>query len=122
MRFTLSSPEYDFLWEHLGLGRRRPPVIDINSCGPTFGERAELRTAAWKSLARKGFGEPGNVHPGLESCFRVLARPEWEVDGRLHLSADGPRTSVLVGSARTRAAVGVLDAEHFTVRLARSWR
>lgn len=113
-RFTLSWLEYDFLWEHLELGRR-PPIIDINSHGRTFDERAELRADAWKSLARKGFGEPGNIHPDLESCLRVLARPEWEVDGRLHLSADGPRTSVLIGSARTRGAVGVLDAGHFTV-------
>jgi hypothetical protein len=45
----------------------------------------------------------------------VLARPEWEVDGRLHLSADGPRTSVLIGSHGAKAAVGVLDANHLTV-------
>jgi hypothetical protein len=113
-RFTLSWLEYDFLWEHLELGRR-PPILDINSHGRTFDERAELRTAAWKSLAGKGFGEPGNFHPDLESCLVTLARPEWEVDGRLHLSADGPRTSVLIGSNGTRAAVGVLDADHLTV-------
>jgi len=113
-RLTLSWLEYDFLWEHLGLGRR-PPVLDINSHGRTFDERAELRAAAWKSLAGKGFGEPGNIHPDVENCLRALARPKWEVDGRLHLSADGPRTSVLVGANRARAAVGVLDAEHLTV-------
>lgn len=113
-RFTLSWAEYDFLWEHLELGRR-PPVLDVNSHGRTFDEREELRAAAWKSLADKGFGAPNNVDPDLRSCLRVLARPEWEVDGRLHLSSDGPRTSVLVGSTRTRAAVGVLDAEHLTV-------
>lgn len=114
MRFTLSWLEYDFLWEHLELGRR-PPIIDINSHGRTFDERAELRAGAWKSLAHKGFGEPSNIHADLETCFRVLARPEWEVDGRLHLSADEPRTSVLVGSAGAKAAVGVLAADHFTV-------
>ena len=113
-RFTLSRVEYDFLWEHLELGRR-PPVIDVNSHGRTFDERDELRTAAWKSLDGKGFGAPGNVDPDLAACLRLLARPEWEVDGRLHLSTDGPRTSVLIGSTRTRAAVGVLDAEHLTV-------
>lgn len=113
-RFTLSWLEYDFLWEHLELGRR-PPILDINSHGRTFDERAELRAATWKSLAHKGFGEPGDIHPDLERCLRVLARPEWEVDGRLHLSADGPRTSVLLGSHGNRAAVGVLDADHLTV-------
>jgi hypothetical protein len=66
-------------------------------------------------LAHKGFGEPGDIHHDLERCLRVLARPEWEVDGRLHLSADGPRTSVLVGSNGAKAAVGVLDADHLTV-------
>ena len=113
-RFTLSLPEYDFLWEHLQLGRR-PPILDINSHGRTFDERAEMRAEAWKSLAGKGFGTSGNVHPDLEACLAVLARPEWEVDGRLHLSAGGPRTSVLVGANGTRAAVGVLSVDQFTV-------
>lgn len=113
-RFTLSWPEYDFLWEHLELGRR-PPVLDINSHGRTFDERAELRAAAWQSLAGKGFGQPDSVDPDLATCLRVLARPEWEVDGRLHLSQDGPRTSVLVAAAKKNAAVGVLDVEHLTV-------
>jgi hypothetical protein len=113
-RFTLSWLEYDFLWEHLELGRR-PPILDINSHGRTFDERAELRAAAFKSLARKGFGEPGSIRPDLETCLELLARPEWEVDGRLHLSAEGPRTSVLLGSDGTKAAAGVLDADHFSV-------
>jgi ESX secretion-associated protein EspG len=113
-RFTLSRLEYDFLWEHLELGRR-PPILDVNSHGRTFDERDELRAAAWKSLAGKGFGTVGNVDPDLRACLRVLARPKWEVDGRLHLSPDGPRTSVLIGSHGTRAAVGVLDAEGLTV-------
>lgn len=113
-RFRLSWAEYDFLWEHLGLGRR-PPVLDINSHGLTLDERAELRTVAWKSLAGKGLGKPGNVHPDLEACLTVLARPEWEVDGRLHLSSDGPRTSVLVGANGARGAVGVLDVDHLTL-------
>jgi hypothetical protein len=113
--FTLSWLEYDILWEHLELGRR-PPVLDVNTHDRTFAERDALRAAAWKSMADKGLGTPGNVDPELRSCLRVLARPEWEVDGRLHLSADGPRTSVLVGSNGTRGAVGVLDAGHFTVR------
>lgn len=113
-RFTLSWAEYDFLWEHLELGRR-PPVLEINSHGRTFDERAELRAAAWKSLAGKGIGEPGDVDPELVRCLDVLARPEWEVDGRLHLAADGPRTSVLVAARGAKAAVGVLDVDHFAV-------
>lgn len=113
-RYRLSWLEYDFLWEHLELGRR-PPVLDINSHGRTFEERDQLRTA-WKSLAGKGYGTPGDVDPDLRACLRVLARPEWEVDGRLHLSADGPRTSVLIGANGARAAVAVLDTEHLTVR------
>ncbi len=113
-RFALTWPEYDFLWEHLELGRR-PPVLDINSHGRTFDERAGLRAAAWRSLADKGFGGPGTLHPDLDTCLRLLARPEWEVDGRLHLSANGPRTSVLLGARRDRAAAGILDGAHLTV-------
>lgn len=113
-RFELSWPEYDFLWEHLELGPHKP-VLNIDSHGYTFDERAELRAETWKSLARKGFGEPGSVHPVLERCLTVLARPEWELDARLHLSTDGPRTSALIGANGSRAAVGVLDATTFTV-------
>lgn len=113
-RFALTWPEYDFLWEHLELGPR-PPILDIDSHGRTFDERDELRAAAWRSLAGKGFGGPGDLHPGLESCLRLLARPEWEVDGRLHLSADGPRTSMLIGAGRTKAAAGLLDGTHLIV-------
>lgn len=113
-RFTLTWPEYDFLWEHLALGQR-PPILDIDSHGRTFDERDELRAAAWRSLAGKGFGGPDDLHRDLESCLRLLARPEWEVDGRLHLSADEPRTSVLLGANRDKAAVGVLDDTHLTV-------
>jgi len=113
-RFVLSWQEYDFLWEHLELGPRKP-ILNIDSHGYTFDERAELRAEAWKTLARKGFGEPANVNSTLERCLKVLARPEWELDARLHLSADGPRTSALIGAAGSRAAVGVLDATAFTV-------
>lgn len=113
-RFTLSWPEYDFLWEHLQLGPY-PTVLNIDAHGRTVGERAEYRTQAWHSLARKGFGEPRDLNHGLERCLRVLARPEWELDARLHLSAEGPRTSALIGATRSRAAVGVLDAEACTV-------
>lgn len=113
-RFALTWPEYDFLWEHLELGQR-PPILYIDSHGRTFDERDELRAAAWRSLADKGFGGPGDLHPDLETSLRLLARPEWEVDGRLHLSANEPRTSVLVGANRDKAAVGVLDGTHLTV-------
>ena len=113
-RFALTWPEYDFLWEHLELGQR-PPILNIDSHGHTFDERDELRAAAWRSLAAKGFGGPGDPHPDLETCLRLLARPEREVDGRLHLSADAPRTSLLLGANRGKAAVGVLDGAHLTV-------
>ncbi len=113
-RFTLSWQEYDFLWEHLELGPHKP-VLNIDSHGYTVDERAELRAEAWKSLAHRGLGAPGNIHPALERCLTVLARPEWELDARLHLSADGPRTSALIGATSSRAAVGVLDATALTV-------
>jgi hypothetical protein len=113
-RFALSRQEYDFLWEHLGLDRR-PPILDINSHGHTLDERAELRAEAWASLADKGFGKPGGFHSDLENSLRALARPEWELDARLHLSADGPRTSVLIGRSGSTAAAGMLDTEHLTV-------
>lgn len=111
---TLSWAEYDFLWEHYQLGARRP-ILEIQSNGYTFDERAQLRAEAWKSLASKGLGRPGAFHRDIENTMSVLARPEWEIDARLHLSAEGPRTSALVAAAGTTAAVGVLEPGTLTL-------
>ena len=111
---TLSWAEYDFLWEHYQLGARRP-ILEIRSNGYTFDERAQLRAEAWDSLAAKGLGVPGAFHRDIESALSVLARPEWEIDARLHLSAEGPRTSSLVAAVGTTAAVGVLEPGTLTL-------
>ncbi|MGH3863382.1 ESX secretion-associated protein EspG [Actinokineospora sp.] len=111
---TLSWAEYDFLWEHYQLGARRP-ILEVQSNGYTFDERAQLRAEAWKSLAAKGLGKPGAFHRDIETTLSTLARPEWEIDARLHLSAQGPRTSALVAAAGTAAAAGVLEPGTLTL-------
>ncbi|MGQ0839275.1 ESX secretion-associated protein EspG [Actinokineospora sp.] len=111
----LSWPEYDFLWEHFGLGVR-PVVLDIESHGYTGPERLERRGEAWKSLAARGLGVPGDFHSDLKANFGLLARPEWEIDARLHLSAEGPRTSALLAASGARAVIGVLEPGTLTLR------
>lgn len=111
----LSWQEYDFLWEHFQLGPR-PTVLDIDSHGYTPRHRAELRDQAWASLELKDLGWPGEFDPRLERRLRLLARPEWEVDGRLHLSTEGSRTSALIGARGDEAALGVLEPERLTLR------
>ncbi|MGH3858078.1 ESX secretion-associated protein EspG, partial [Actinokineospora sp.] len=99
---------------HFNLGPRRP-ILEIQSHGHTFDERAQLRGEAWKSLAAKGLGVPGDFHRDIETSLGVLARPEWEIDARLHLSAEGPRTSALVAASGATAAVGILEPGRLTL-------
>jgi ESX secretion-associated protein EspG len=113
-RIQLSWLEYDFLWEHLQLGQRKP-ILDIDSHGYTEAERAELRATAWASLAAKGLGTPGELDRELERRLTLLARPEWEIDARLHLSTAGRRTTALVAAAGSRAVLAVLEPSRLTL-------
>jgi hypothetical protein len=110
----LSWLEYDFLWEHFQLGSR-PTLLDMNSHGHTFGERAQLRHEAWASLRAKGLGEPGHFDGWLADRLTVLARPRWAVDGRLHIDPNGPRVSVLAASAGRVAVRAVFTADRLTL-------
>jgi len=118
-RFTLSWLEYDILWDHLGLGPF-PTVLRITGHGHTRQERDTLRAQAWRTLWDKDYGQPGDVDSALEWCLRTLARPEWEIDARLHLSAAGPRTSGLMASRGRYSVVSTLDSEALVLRTSES--
>lgn len=111
----LSVLEFDVLWEHFRLGPF-PPVLEINSHGATHGERAELTAKAWESLADRGLAQPGQPDPRLGARLRALARPEWEVDVRIHRQPPEPRTSALIATIRRAAVVAVLDTDRLTLR------
>jgi hypothetical protein len=113
----LSTLEYDILWEHLRLGPF-PPILTIDSHGATLDERAKLATKAWDSLAAKDLGWPSQVDARLRRRLCLLARPEWELDARLLLSPDGPRTTALIAARNTDATVAVLHADKLTLRTA----
>ncbi len=110
---TLSLLEYDVLWEHLGLGAF-PPILDIDSHGVTLAEREALRATAWASLAAKGLGSPAAPDERLTGLLNRLARPQWELDARLHLTS-GPRTSALLAWQHRWATVAVLDGRGLTL-------
>ncbi|HCT81740.1 MAG TPA: ESX secretion-associated protein EspG [Micromonosporaceae bacterium] len=112
---TLSALEYDVLWEHLQLGPF-PPILEINSHGATLDERAQLTANVWESLAERELGWPNALDTRLQYRLRLLARPEWELDARLQLSATGPRTSALIAANHITATVAVLDAGRLTLR------
>jgi hypothetical protein len=111
----LSALEFDVLWEHFRLGPF-PPVLEINSHGATHGERAELTAKAWQSLADRGLARPGQPDPRLAPRLRALARPEWEVDARIHRLPPQPRTSALIATNGRGAVIAVLDAGRLTLR------
>lgn len=111
---TLSVLEYDILWEHLQLGSF-PPILDINSHGATLDERAELAARAWESLADKDLGWPNRLDGRIAFRLRLLARPEWELDARLH-SDNGPGTRALIAANTSTAVVAMLDAERLILR------
>ncbi|GAB3462238.1 ESX secretion-associated protein EspG [Actinophytocola sediminis] len=113
-RTTLSQLEYDVLWEHLRLGPFQP-VLTVPSPGVTPDERAELRATAWASLTAKGLGHPDSLDDRLARRLARLARPEWELDARLWLSTQGPRTSALLARAGRSATVAVLGEESLTL-------
>lgn len=113
-RIQLSWLEYDFLWEHFQLGQRKP-ILNIDSHGHTFAQRAELRAEAWASLAARGLSTPGDFDRELHRRLALLAHPEWEVDARLHLSATGPRTSALIAANGSRAVLGLLEPNRLTL-------
>jgi len=116
---TLSVLEFDVLWEHLQLGPF-PPVLEINSHGATLDERAELAARAWDSLADKDLGWPGKVDRRVAFRLRQLARPEWELDARLRLTAVGPATRALIAANASTATIAVLDEHRLTLRTAPS--
>lgn len=110
---TLSHLEFDVLWEHLRLGLF-PPVLTVASPGVTVGERAALRTEAWASLAARGLPDDR-----LARRLTRLARPEWEIDARLRLSAHAPRTSALAARVGRSVTVAVLDGDALALRATR---
>lgn len=112
---SLSVLEFDIVWEHLQLGPF-PPVLEINSHGATLDERAELAAQVWESLADKDLGWPGSVDRRVAFRLRQLARPELELDARLHLSTAGPASRALIAANNSVATVAVLGAEHLTLR------
>lgn len=120
-RIELSRLEFDVLWEHLELGSL-PTVLDMPRHGATVEERNVLSKQAWKSLADKKLGWPGQVESTVERRLRRLVRPEWELDARLWLTEAGPRTSALIAAARSVATVAVLDAERLTLAAAPTHR
>ncbi|MCT2587825.1 ESX secretion-associated protein EspG [Actinophytocola gossypii] len=106
-RITLSSLEYDVLWEHLELGPFRP-VIAVRTPGATRAERAELRDKAWSSLAGRGLGRRHAVDERLAHLLGRLARPERELDVRFRLRSPARRSAALIGRAGRGATVAVL--------------
>ncbi|GGM40140.1 ESX secretion-associated protein EspG [Longimycelium tulufanense] len=111
---VLTWPEYDFLWEYLRLGPY-PVVLTIDGHGRTVEEREELRQQAWQSLWERGFGRPGDLDPDLADRLAILARPEWEVDARLHIDPEGPRVSGLAASVGEHGVLARLDTRHLSL-------
>jgi hypothetical protein len=111
---TLSTLEYDILWEHLGFGTR-PPVLEITGHGRTADERAELRLAGWDSLHAKGFGMPGELDPLLVRYLSILACPVWAIDARLRLRGHRARVTGLAGAVGDRAVLARLDPAGLTL-------
>jgi hypothetical protein len=101
---SLSHLEFDFIWEHLGLGEA-PYPIDVRSFGETLEERAVLREQVRDSLRAKGLHDGEAVSPRLEELLTLSARGPFTVDGQLSV---GEYVRVLAAS---RGTEGVLLAQ-----------
>ncbi len=92
--YQLSAREFDFLWEHLELGRM-PYPIDVPSNGATLEERAQLRAETMAGL---------RFDTRFTDLLRVLAAPTVSVDTVGF--GDGP----IRGLAATDGTFGTLVA------------
>jgi len=101
---SLSHLEFDFIWEHLGLGEV-PYPIDVRSFGETMDERDRLRVEARESLRAKGLHDGEVLSPRLEELLALTARAAFTVDGQLSV---GDYVRILAAS---RGREGVLVAQ-----------
>jgi len=101
---SLSHLEFDFIWEHLGLGEA-PYPIDVRSFGETMEDRAVLRAQVRDSLRAKGLHDGEVLSTRLEELLGLAARGPFTVDGQLSV---GDYVRVLAAS---RGTEGVLVAQ-----------
>lgn len=109
---SVSTLEFDVLWEHLGL-EMMPLVLKVPSPGKTREERRALEDKAWAALESRGLGGRRSLDPMLEDLLHILNRPQQEVDGRLWL---GRSVRVLAASKGQSAVLAVLDNDQISLR------
>jgi hypothetical protein len=110
-KYVLSRLEYDLCWDQLQLGEQ-PTALAINGHGHTMDERRAMLNDAWRSLTAKGLVDRAQLDPDLADVLRLLARPECELDARLRLDPQGPRTRAMAAARGRFAAVAVLTTEN----------
>jgi hypothetical protein len=101
---SLSHLEFDFIWEHLGLGET-PYPIDVRSFGETMEERVVLREQVRDSLRARGLHDGETLSARLEELLTLAVRGPFSVDGQLSV---GEYVRVLASS---RGTEGVLVAQ-----------
>jgi ESX secretion-associated protein EspG len=101
---SLSHLEFDFIWEHLGVGEA-PYPIDVRSFGESMQERAVLREQVRESLRAKGLHDGERLSTRLEELLTLSVNGTLTVDGQLSI---GEYVRVLAASHRDE---GVLVAQ-----------
>jgi EspG family len=101
---SLSHLEFDFIWEHLGLGET-PYPIDVRSFGETMEERMVLREQVRDSLRARGLHDGKTLSARLTEMLTLAVRGPFSVDGQLSV---GEYVRVLASS---RGTEGVLVAQ-----------
>jgi len=82
---TLTTLEFDVLWEHLGCGRM-PLILTMPSPGKTYTERSYIAARAWEALVSKGLASrPNSPNNNIQDLLNLLYMPEREVDARLSI-------------------------------------
>ncbi len=110
---TISSLEFDILWEHLGL-ETMPLVLKVPSPGKTRDERRALEDQVWRSLAARGLGSPRALDPTLEDLLHVLNRPQKEIDARMWVHDRSVR--ILAAGKGQAGVLAILDSGNLTLR------
>jgi hypothetical protein len=108
----LSTVEVEACFELLGLGEP-PPSLQLPSPGRTLPERQNHLDAVLLGLRRRGLADRNRPSEELAGPLRVLARPDRQLDLRIH-SPHGELVAI-AAAARRNGALAVRQGDQMTI-------
>jgi hypothetical protein len=111
---VLNLEEYRSVWHLLGLGTRHWNMDVPGLPELTEDERRVRVASALEGLQARGLADRRGPAPEVADALRLLANPQREINGSVHVGAD--RVRLLAGSRGDQAVLALLDDHHLLVR------